>query len=121
VLLELVRSYRQARAGDVRSDADLLRDLAASLTIDDDTPGDRAAIACALAMWLRLSDCDGAASLLRDAGVGGDFDLTYLDALRRDPAFAQVKDLLDSNDRRINEALYNRIRSLAIEAGGVVG
>src|SRR5262249_23095335 len=61
--------------------------------------------------------------LLREANVG-EFDLDELNELRRDPGFAQVKELLEpfscsakENDHATNEQFFNCIRLLAIQVG----
>ena len=122
-LLSLIRRQRaKSVATDKLSDPELLLHLVASLTIADDTPKDKIAMTRTLAVLFRPGpDCSGAVELLREANAG-EFDLEDLNALRRNPTFAEVKDLLDTirckeNDHHLNEKLYHCIRSLAIEVG----
>jgi hypothetical protein len=104
----------------------VLLHLVASLTVSDATPEDKVAMARTFGVWLRPGpDCSEAADLLREANVG-DFDVEDLGALRRNPAFAQVKELLATfscreNDHATNEQLYNCIRLSVIEVGQPIG
>ena len=126
-LLSLIARHRAKAAGTEKlSDAELLLHLVQLLTVADDTSEDKIAMTRTFGVWLRPGpDCSGAVNLLREANAG-DFEVEDLNELRRDPAFAQIKDLLEAfrckdNDHAPAEQLYNCIRLLAVEVGQPTG